>query len=286
MKNKFVILGTIICCFQHQVFSQKAAEYSQPRVKSYEIDGIYTYEISGCVPGSDLAFYAEKNGSTYLKTVAADNQGKLTLAAAKDFRPAFVLNVNKRNSSGKAGSGKVSFFTGPEFSIKEMDAAYKDGTAYIQWQASANNSQNQVFEVLKSTDGQVYQPIMLLQAYAVSQAPYYCMDPAPGNTAFYKLKIRNSEDGSEYITRPVPLKNIPDIKVYPTLAGNSINIQLGVQHKNAAYNILNAEGRLICSGTLNHTNNHIMLPDIPAGGYFIRIYKGSDNLITARFSKL
>lgn len=275
MKN---ILLTITALLALQVSNAKvmSAVY-------YEVEGTVMYDIKGCPPGSNVAFYSEKYGGKQLKATVVNGKGELLYEAEEKFKPAFVLNSKKENSSGIKGSGVVIHFADKEFSLNSLEVTQSVNGLVLSWEAAFFNSDGYTFEVLKSTNGEWYEPVASVLPSSNSATPYAYTDPEGTAKTSYKIRIANKGNGVDYTSRVLTVFTGDNIAVYPTAANESINIAIPAQYKGQAYSIINAQGQVVQSGKLEAERNTVKVSELSAGSYFVNV---ADKKQTAKFIKL
>jgi hypothetical protein len=249
----------------------------------YEVEGITTYETRNCTPGSDVAFYSEKHGGKQLLKMTTNESGTISVNKEDKFRPAFVLNVKDKNSSGISGTGSVSFFDQKEFILDDLKVVASPNGNTISWQSGFSSYNNYAFEILKSTDGESFQPAGKVPAMANDMTAYSFNDPSPSGSALYKIRVFNTGNGVSYTGRVLSSGADVNVKVYPTAASDQVNLLVPVQYKGTEYVVTNSQGQVVLSGRLETELNTLKIAGLSAGTYFVSV---GNNKQAARFIKL
>ena len=233
----------------------------------FAAEGNPYYKIMGAVPGSGLAFYSERSGGHVLATIAAGPDGTLLKKGSKDFTPAFVLSLKEQNAAGHSGTGLLTFTGTKEFTFGTPTTEQAGLAAAITWQA-ASVSDDLAFHLLKSTDGITYAPLAVVPGRTTSGlVPYTYTDEAAGDLAFYKIEISN-KSGTLYTSSIMSIGN-GTVKVYPTIADNTVHISYANAAPDNQYRILNSEGRVVQSGNLQLSGATLTVGDLAAGNYIV-----------------
>lgn len=236
----------------------------------YEVDGARTYMVSGCVPGSQIAYYSEATGGDVLKTATVDAQGHSISVANGDFAPAFVLDENSSGDNGVAGNRMVSFVGEKEFALRNTEIHAQGNSISLNWNAAVPHPDAYHFEILKSTNGADFSVIGTENAASASEWLYSFTDQTGSSDTRYELRITNG-NGITFTSQPLATAGSGVVTVFPTVAGNVINVRLNGNIKNSEYGIINSKGQIVRSGTLNQMQTSLSIDNLSPGNYIIQV---------------
>ncbi|XZF13473.1 LamG-like jellyroll fold domain-containing protein [Chitinophagaceae bacterium MMS25-I14] len=89
--------------------------------------------------------------------------------------------------------------------------------------------------------------------------------------ATYCDSAKMSNGGESGNTAVVNIAPLPQILIYPNPATDKVNIQLPESNNQAEYELQNAMGQLLASGSVSRTQNSISLSNYPAGIYLLKL---------------
>ncbi len=162
-------------------------------------------------------------------------------------------------------------------SIVNFTVSNQDNKAIIKW-TTANETNNDHFDVLRSADGQSWQTIAIVKANN-TPSNYSFTDNTPLNgTGYYRLS-QTDKGGkaslSEIKTLVVQLKGLL-ASVYPNPVVGAINIQLKNYTGSVTATLINAQGTVVhkeviaaSSATSSYRMN--LNTKLPAGTYFVTL---------------
>lgn len=244
----------------------------------FEAEHVNYYQIEACIPYSDIEFYSNNGGGKMLKRATVDAMGFFSINT-NEIRPAFVLNVNRRNARGVIGSGIVRFFETKEFSINEISAKTVPGNTVLSFNAQTDPSVDIYFQVWKSKDGSNFSPVGILDGNKSGVVTSYKYTDNNGDASFYKIKVINKQKGDRY-TSQLLASDEGEAKVYPTASSNSIFIALDKQYANASYKIYSTDGRVVASGTLENMVNTVSIGNLSAGSYLVSVQAANKRTVS------
>lgn len=269
MKKNLLILGFAILAFQNNSFALSTT--NRIYAFTYEAEGTQYYQVTGCVAGSDVAFYSTPQGGVELSRQVTDNNGALQVAGSKDFSPAFAVSIPDPNKANVRGTGMVSFIGDKEFTMSKVGASSNGENVTISWNAAVNDPGNYTFELLKSINGVVFSAVNTQGATTLNMIGYSFDDNlSSGTDAWYEVRI-TGKNGVTYTSQPIYVNNGSGISLYPTITSNVINLQLSAGNQNPAYKILNQEGQVLKSGTLTSSLSTLSVADFVPGNYLVQV---------------
>jgi len=239
--------------------------------KQYQIEDVSYFEVSHCIAGSDIAFYSGISGGRVLKTVTADNTGKIVVEETKNFSPAFALNLKNKNKAGIKGNGMVDFAEEKQFVIQGIKLQKNPADQNVlSWRAKVLFD-NAVFDIQKSTDGYSFKTIGSLEVKKITDLSVYSFTDDIKNTDFYRLVLVDKNDKNSYLTKPVQLAGLSIVKLYPSPVTDRLNISLSPAVQKADYKIADNTGKVIRQGLITQKALTIAVTGLAKGVYFITI---------------
>jgi hypothetical protein len=237
MKRNLLIFGFAILALQNHCFAIGGT--NRINAFTFEAEGTQYYEVTGCVPGSDVAFYSTPQGGVELSRQATDYNGTLQVQGNKKFNPAFAVSIPNLNYANIAGTGMVAFIGSKEFTMGKLGTESDGENLTISWNAAVNDPGNYTFELLKSVNGIVFSSVTTQVAKSFNTTAYSFDDIlASGIDAWYEVRI-SGKNGLTYTTKPIYVNNGTGISLYPTITNDVINLQLSSSGRNPAYKIIN-----------------------------------------------
>jgi len=277
-KNILTLLGCTIISFGSIAKINTPINYT-----CYEVDGVTTYDVTGCVPGSSIVFYSKPWGGDILKEVTTDATGHANVVWGEQKPPAFVLNKPTANGNKVSGNGMVATTPGKDFVLYDLSLSNNDGSTTLSWAATFSNPERYIFEVLKTTSDAGYTVIKTIPAKFGDQASYLLSDCEPENgSGSYKVQIRATSGGILYASSLMHGSG-NKIMVYPTIARNVVHVKLS-GNELGMYRVLDVQGKVLSTGTLSADQNSVDVSKLTAGNYVIQI-TSSDRKLTAKFVK-
>jgi len=288
MKKKILLLGfaALFCSVQYSFAgdANSAQNINPVKIACFEADGAIVYDVSGCVPGSDISFYSTKGGGAMMRELLADANGSAKVVWSQKTLPAFVLNASNKNAAGIAGNGMVTFTGDKEFTVNNVALDNNSGNVTVRWNGSVNKSGSYAFEVLKSVNNSGWSVIQTVSAQSAEVLPYSFTDVSQTNgTAVYQVRVVNTGNEIHYTSNPLYADGGTGISVYPTVAQSTVNVVLS-SATNSGYRIMNMNGQVVISGSLNIGQNACPVSGLPAGNYLIEV-SNAGNKTTAKFVK-
>lgn len=258
-----------------------AADENKPvEVTCYEVDGELVYEISGCVPGSDIGFYSRRWGGVHLKDATVDNDGSIKIVADEKFTPALVANLDYKNSNGITGSGMVSTIGDKEFAINNLQVQNKEGSILLNWNAAVKDMDRYVFEVLKSVNGSGYELVTTVIPSEVGMTGYsYTDNVQKEDFVSYQIRVSNKK-GVNYTSRSLVPDTKCDILLYPTVSSDNIYTSVGSKMNAESYKIVDMQGKMVLSGKIGDTKAGISVKNLAAGHYIFQIAGQKQNCMS------
>lgn len=159
----------------------------------------------------------------------------------------------------------------------------QNGSNYIQWETT-NEINTKTFELERSTDGTTYTKVASLQSVGTGNNMYVYNDPfASATKVFYRLKIIDLS-GSFTYSHIIWIDADPksSIKIYPTLASNVVNINLGKSNLiNSRAMLYDVTGKLLNSFLIQNIQQQLDISRLSQGLYILKFEDGT----AARFVK-
>jgi hypothetical protein len=246
-----------------------SAQYNvQRKATGYIKDGNVYYQVTGCVPFSDLEFYSEPSGGNLLAVVQADNLGEAVIKIPAGVSYAFALNRVKATKKGDAGIALYIALGVPVMEVKSV----KDEAGILQWQVITSR-EGVTSEVYSSSDGMPYSQIATLrQADAVGNNYQYTTAGSDGGKTVYCVQVTEPATGLKVMLgkNAVSKESVPVVRVSPSVFTDVINVQ--VQQNVTGYvQVFNNVGNLVYNGNIRQGNNSINLSKFAAASYIIKV---------------
>lgn len=255
----------------------------KPGVLFFEVENQQIYQVKNCVPGSDVKFYSEKWGGSFLKSVTADKEGNALLESDGKTKPQMVINQKDKNANKIEGSGMVGFVEKKEFTISNIGVESMDGNYVIHWDGGAAEGCDYSFELQRSTDGHSFTTVSVFPVYTDGYS-YFYNDKPQAKTTLYRLVITNTE-GVVYTTRQLAISTKEDVVLYPTMVTDNLNIVLAYGGKDISpYRIYNQAGQVVMSGNIVFASGTVPVKHLPAGEYILNVNNGKSN-VSKKFIK-
>lgn len=270
MKN--ILLSSLASLTVGTVSAQASMPAVTPlQVACFTVDDTRYYDITGCVPGSEAAFYSRPDGGELLRSALADGAGHLQAKGDSHFRPAFVINEKLSAKCSTHGSGIVSFTAAPEFELRGLKAVVQEGRTSLSWEATVATSKDLWFVVERSADGSSYAAAGKVAGTSL-KATYAFQEALPGAVgAYYRLAVLSKDGMRRYYTTSPEWLGGPGVTIYPTRTSGDIIIALPAGNETAKYRVCNSEGKQMLSATLPARQNRVDLSSLPAGIYLVTV---------------
>lgn len=171
----------------------------------------------------------------------------------------------------------VSFASTLPVSLISFTGKQADCQTRLHWKvADAINFSR--FEVEKSTDGQAYSKVAAIPL--TSAVDYGWTDKAgDAPTSYYRLKMVDIDEEYTY-SQIIPVKNncqVQNIKVYPTVTDNSVQVTLPKGYERATIQVYNISGQRVdpvITGT--GSGRTVYLQGLPKATYILQVTNGTE----------
>lgn len=172
-----------------------------------------------------------------------------------------------------------------------FDVQVIDRQAYLTW-LTAEETQNDYFDVERSTDGFRYQSLAALKSQGNSRAPqtYHFTDPAPAKGPNY-YRLRQVDTDGRYAYSPV-VTAIMDgafVRLSPTAATDVLRLTANEpSEETRTWQIFDTGGRLLQSGIweAESVQHELTISNLPQGHYALRLTDGQSASTVLRFQKM
>lgn len=267
-KNMILLCLTTVLCSAQYCF---AADAISMQVRSFEAEGVMMYYVKGCVPGSNIMFYSMRDGGSMLKDVTVNGNGSAKVAWDTKILPALVLNTTGINSAGIGGNGFVTYTGDKEFTLNSVALTNNAGSVTLKWNAAVSIPSHYSFQVLKSINGGAYSVIQTVNAQSAALMPYTYADPELSLSATYQINVIDNNGEVYYSSNPLYADGISGVSLYPTVTHSNINVRLSDNTGSGTYKIINLQGQVMTTGSLNGSSSSLSVSSLPAGDYLIEI---------------
>ena len=269
------------------MFSDTAQAQSSRHIqaRSYEVEGVRYYDVSNCIPGSQIAFYSETYGGHLLTTCTANKSGAIQFKDVDHFKPALVLNPNKVNSGVTKGNGTSAKVNTCEFVLDHLNVTSSAGRAVVNWDGAVCDVSKYSFDILKKIDDGSYQKVETIPASSSKLTGYVFTDNvAEDEDVSYAIRV-SSKSGTAYTSRDLDVENATNAKLFPTVSSDVLNVVLSKRSSAGSYKIIDVQGREVHSGTLSQERSVVQVKDLVAGNYIMQIFSDKDKPAALRFIK-
>ena len=190
---KRIITALVLLLFSVNINAQFSV---QRKATGYIKDGIAYYQITGCVPYSELEFYSDPSGGNMLAVVQADNLGEAVVRVPADASYSFALNRVRATKKGDAGIAYHVELGAPVMEVKLIN----DQAGILQWQVISSH-EDITSEVYSSSDGTPYSKIASLQQDDASGNSYRYTTPSnDGDKVAYRIQVTDPASGLKVVT--------------------------------------------------------------------------------------
>ncbi|MFZ1528571.1 MAG: T9SS type A sorting domain-containing protein [Ferruginibacter sp.] len=195
-----------------------------------------------------------------------------------DLTHGWEPNMNANNQYNFTGRnvwewmlGNRRFFTTLPVHFTSFSASKQNSTAVLNWQ-TANETNNQGFEVQRSANGQSWQTLIFIRSNGIS-GNYAYTDPTPlAGKSFYRIKQSDLNGNSRYSeTRFIDFSKQGYLYVYPNPVPSVLTLYTDMEIKNGRVRIFDGAGRLLLSLGINGAGSiQIPVSNLPKGSYVVQ----------------
>lgn len=267
MNYKNLILFFCIIC--PSISLEAKPDANSIKLTWYQVNNEFTYEVNGCIPNSQIAYYSEVTGGKLLKLSSADQRGYGIIHEKLDFHPAFALNQKEPGANGIKGNSTVSFTVIKEFNLKDIHIEKDPSGIVLQWNAAVSAPEMYHFEILKSINGKAFTEIGIVKSLSAEMIPYSFNDNTGNDDVVYKLRITNG--ATTYTSDPLILESDNGIIVFPTITNSVINIRIRNFTSESMYRIINNNGQSVSTGILQQSQTIVPISDLIPGTYIMQV---------------
>ncbi len=248
----------------------------------YEVNDQHIFEVSGCTPNSQVAYYSEVTGGKMLKEISTDAQGHSSVVEGHNFQPAFAINESEPGTNGVKGNNMVSYTGTKEFTLKDIQLQSISSGVILNWNAAVTIPGTYHFEILKSTNDGAFMQIGTIESTSASMLAYSFIDNEVSSNAKYELQITNGT--ITYTSTPLLAETNHGIVVFPAITNNAINIRLSDFETGDMYRIVDNIGRTVQSNILSGAQTTISVSNLAPGTYTMNVIN-KNKIESARFIK-
>ncbi|MGI8951230.1 MAG: T9SS type A sorting domain-containing protein [Chitinophagaceae bacterium] len=219
-------------------------------VKTY-LHGIFQEGATGVTL---LTAFINNSGYVYIHTTLPFNAIELDVSGLVSLFNVVNVYYGIASSSPLGGILPVTLVS---FTAQ---AGSKDNNVLLKW-STATEQNNNYFDVERSINGSIYQPITRIQAHGNSQQQqdYEYTDNAP-QTGINYYRLKQVDFDGRYSYSKIVSAEIGAIQqglvVSPNPVKGNMNISFkGMPHGNYRLDVINSSGQVIVSRTVNVTND-------------------------------
>jgi hypothetical protein len=259
MKRITIVLITLllgVAALAQEAHLQKATGYTK--------DGVLFYQLSGCVPHSQVEFYSNPSGGKLLATVSADAQGQALAEVPEKTTYAFALNRVSPTKGGQAGAAYYIALGQPVLELQSVTENDRE----LRWQVTAKG-EGVHCEVFGGNEGGALQKVAtLLQQSGLNLGHYQ----ANGNADSYMVQVLDPDNGLRVTIGGTVLsfKKPGGVKLSPTVFTSVLNVQL-LEVQAGTLQVFNGSGALVHSTAVRQGANAIDLSGMAPANYIVKI---------------
>jgi hypothetical protein len=267
---KKIITALVILLASVALYAQDGL---RKKATGYIKDGVHYYQVTGCVPFSELEFYSASSGGNLLTTAPVNNLGEAVIKVPADGVYAFALNRVKATKKADAGLAFYIALGAPIFEVKTVS----DDAGVLRWQVITER-EDITSEVYSSNDGNPFAKLATLnQADAAGDDYSYTATSHESGKTVYCIQVTDPASGLKVtLGRNVINKEAAaTVKVSPSIFTDVVNVQL-LSSESGTIQVFSNVGNLVYTSTVRQGNNSINLTKFAAASYIIKV-TGRDN---------
>jgi hypothetical protein len=260
MITAFALLLTAVSLYAQDDLRKKATGYIK--------DGVQYYQVTGCVPFSELEFYSTPAGGNLLATAPVNNIGEAVVKVPASGAYAFALNRVKATKKGEAGLAYYIALGAPVMEVKTVN----DDAGVLQWQVITDREAI-ISEVYSSNEGAPFAKLATLnQADAAGDNYSYTAPLHESGKTVYCIQVTDPASGLRVTLgrNTMSKEAAATVKVSPSIFTDVVNVQL-LNGDGGTLQVFSNVGNLVYSSTVKQGNNSINLFKLAAAGYIIKI---------------
>jgi hypothetical protein len=238
------------------------------KATGYIKDGIQYYQVTGCVPFSELEFYSDPSGGVLLATEPVNNLGEAVIKVPADAAYAFALNRVRATKKGEAGLAYYIALGAPVMEVKTVS----DDAGVLRWQVITDREEI-TCEVYSSNDGTPFAKLATLnQADAAGDNYSYTAASHENGKTVYCIQVTDPASGLKVTLGKNMMSKAAAaaVKVSPSIFTDVVNVQL-FSSQSGTIQVFSNIGNLVYTSTVKQGNNSINLSKLAAAGYIIKI---------------
>ncbi len=245
----------------------------QKKATGYIKDGVQYYQVTGCVPFSELEFYSTPSGGTLLVTAPVNNIGEAVIKVPADGAYAFALNRVRATIKGEPGLAYYIALGTPVMEVKTVS----DDAGILRWQVITDREEI-TSDVYSSNDGAPFAKLATFnQADAAGDNYYYTAPVHESGKTVYCIQVTDPASGLRVTLgrNMISKETAAAVKVSPSIFTDVVNVQL-YSGDGGTIQVFSNVGNLVYTSTVKQGNNSINLSKFAAASYIIKV-TGRDN---------
>jgi hypothetical protein len=250
----------------YQFVRTGASNFSTATMKIYygDDDGVTEASTLRVAQASGIDWYNQGGTGT------ANTVGTITSASMSTFTSIYALG----NSTGGVNPLPVE--------LTSFTAVKKNKAVELNW-TTASEINNDHFEILRSSDGVIFETIGQLKGRGNStkDSEYSFTDSRPiDGYNFYRLKQVDFDGAfTESLTRAVNFIN-SEIMVYPSVSdGKNVHLRIPGGYADSNVKIYSTEGKVVMDATVEIGKSDILLPELSKGSYRALVRVNGEEMI-------
>ncbi len=233
-----------------------------------------------------LAFAPENLESSGLQAFLLDKFMNAEIPVSLSDSTFINITVTSNAASSAPDRFKIVFrqMKALPVTITSVSATAKDAENLVQWNV-ANESGISQYEVEKSTDGNHFNQIVVVNALNSGKGSYFGTDKnVVSGTNYYRIKVVSVDGKGTYsqVLKVINGKQLGNISVYPNpISDDVIHLQLNNQPAGIyKIKLYNSAGQILISKNITHpegsSKEDLKCDNLPKGIYQLQISNSSD----------
>lgn len=238
------------------------------KATAYTKDGVLFYQVSGCMPNSQVEFYSKPSGGNLVATVNTDGQGHALVEVPQKGHYAFALNRIAPTKGGNAGAAYYIALGAPVLQLQSV----AESNGELRWQVTAQ-SEGVSCDVYGSQDGASFVKLASLpQKPGLTMGQYHIDNVMAANQTVYSVQVRDAANGlSINLGKAALVKPTEEaVKISPTVFTDVLNVQL-LKAQSGTLQVFNGSGVLVHSGVVKQGYNAIDLAKLASANYVVKV---------------
>lgn len=248
----------------------------QRKATGYTKDGVLFYQVSGCVPQSEVEIYSTPCGGELVTTLRVDAQGNAQVEVPKGKTYAFAMNRTRATKGGDGGAAYYIALGQPVLNVQSVTA----DNGQLRWQVSGQDAGVRCEVLNEGTQEATLQR----QDASGGSYSYDGAAAAPGNNQ-YSVQLTDAASGLRISLGKAILAKAGAVRIGPSVFADVLNVQL-LTVPSGTLQLYNGNGALVYSTAVRQGLNTINLSTVAPSGYVVRVLdRNNRTVFTGRVTK-